>query len=110
MSMTRKDYGAAGKLADNNLTVREIEVANAPQSIQAVGGPDAEPIALTDVAVGDTVLLGNVSKTVKTVNKTGDVVDSIVLSFVDSDGDVAETTLLAGEIGMMRNFYITRSN
>jgi hypothetical protein len=103
--MPRKDYAGSADVAKNNETLKRVNTQNAPASLQATGHtltPDRKIPMTADnidaIVTGDRILDVSREKYVKTVNKTVDTVDSIVVTFKHEQGQFKDETYTRAEL------------
>lgn len=102
----RKDNVTANTLSKSNETYKRIMFQNTPFSVEATGADKLDKVlVLKDEASFDNiyprqkVLLGNKVAYVKTVTKSeSDVIESIDIEYIDSDGDAITRTYTMDEI------------
>lgn len=109
-AISRKDYGAAAVVPENNPALKEQNAINSPFSIQAMGlktntPPQMYVQAYAETAVGQRVLYGNCEGRITT--RTGSQIT--VKVFLPNDTTI-DKVYLAAEVDATNDFYIEKSN
>ena len=114
--MERKDYGADAIVSPSNPTVKRVNTQNSPYSTQATGHdlPNSKLIPLNSenldaLVTGTRVLDGQLEKTVKTVNKTSNVLDDAVISYIDAyTGEEVTKTYTKNELLASSTIFLAK--